>query len=69
MPTIGYAIINDQLLDGILRARVVVNDHLADIDIATAGFDTLPRSHAVGIMTGLTASPLCAHMIGGSAGQ
>jgi len=42
MPAIGYAIIDDQLLDGILRARVVVNDHLADIDIATAGFDTLP---------------------------
>jgi len=69
MPAIGYAIIDDQLLDGILRARVVVNDHLADIDIATAGFDTLPGSLPVGIVPSLTAGPLRTHMIGGSAGQ
>lgn len=69
MPTIGNAIINDQLLDGILRAGVIINDHLTDIDIAAAGFDTLPGPHAIGIMTGLTTGPLCAHMIGSSAGQ
>ena len=69
MPAIGYAIINDQLLDGILRTGVIINDHLANVDIATAGFDTLPGSLPVGIVPSLTAGPLRTHMIGGSAGQ
>ena len=69
MPAIGDAIINDQLLDGILRTGVVVNDHLTNIHISTAGFDTLPGSLPVGIVTNLTAGPLCTHMIGGGAGQ
>lgn len=69
MPAIRNSVIDYQLLDRILGARIIIYDYFPDIDIATAGFDALPRPFAVGIMTGLTAGPLCPHMVGGGAGQ
>jgi hypothetical protein len=42
MPAIRYAVVNNQLLDGILRAGVIINDYFADIDIATPALTRCP---------------------------